>query len=111
VSIQPSQATGVWRDLVPGVRVLPYAGPLRTVMERMDTKVPPQAHSVVARSHILLIRPTRYLAAVQRRIQAEGGSVPKGAVEIAIPHPWRASAWWPQFSQRETAARLHHPTL
>lgn len=85
VSIQPPQAIGVWRDFLPGVRLLPYTGPLRALMEGMDTRTPPQAHHVVARSHILLIRPTRYLAAVRRRIQAEGGSVPKGAVEMVDP--------------------------
>lgn len=85
VSIRPSQTKGVWRDFLPGVRLQPYGGPLRDLMERMDTKLPPQAHSVVSRSHILLIRPTRYLAGVRKRIQAEGGAVPKGAVEMVLP--------------------------
>jgi hypothetical protein len=51
----------------------------------MDTKLPPQAHQVVARSHILLIRPTRYLAGVRKRIQAEGAAVPNDAYEIILP--------------------------
>lgn len=51
-------------------------------MEGIDKKLPPQAQHVVARSHIVLIRPTRYLAAVRRRIEAEGSSVPNDAVEI-----------------------------
>lgn len=85
VSIRPPQTKGVWRDLLPGVRLQPYAGPLRDLMERIDTRVPPQAHHVVARSHILLIRPTRYLAGVRKRIQAERGAVPKGASELVEP--------------------------
>lgn len=67
------------------MRLLPYAGPLRDLMERMDTNLPPQAHHVVARSHILLIRPTRYLTGVRKRIQAEGAAVPNGAVEMFDP--------------------------
>ena len=82
VSIRPAQTNGVWRDFLPGVRLLPYAGPLRDLMEQMDTKVPPQAHHVVDRSHILLIRPTRYLAGVRKRIRAEGTAVPKVTYEI-----------------------------
>lgn len=85
VKIRPSQTKGVWLDFLPGVRLQPYAGPIRDLMERMDAKVPPQAHSVVDRSHILLIRPTRYLAGVRKRIQAEGTVVPKRAMEMVDP--------------------------
>ncbi len=54
-------------------------------MERLDTKLPPQAHHVVDRSHILLIRPTRYLAGVRKRIQAEGATVPNDARGLIHP--------------------------
>ncbi len=85
VSIRPSQIRGVWREFLPGVRLQPYAGALRDVIERGDTNVPAQAHSVVDRSHILLIHPMRYLAGVRKRIQAEGTVVPKRAMEMFDP--------------------------
>lgn len=84
VSIRPPQTKGVWRDFLPGVRLLPYAGPLRDLTER-DKNKPPQAHHVVRPSHILLIGPTRYLAGVRKRIQAESADVPKSAIEVVDP--------------------------
>lgn len=78
VSIRPYQMKGTWRDFTPGVRLLPYAGPIRDIVEQIDKNLPPQAAHVVDRSHILLIRPTIYLAGVRKRIKADGIAVPKG---------------------------------
>jgi len=85
VNIQPKQITGVWRDLLPGVRLTLYAGPTRGILEQMDAKLPPNASILTARSHILFIRPTVYLAGVRQRIQSESGILPKDAVELVEP--------------------------
>ncbi len=85
VNIQPIQRQGVWRDFLPGVRLKPYVGPVRKLIEQQDKNLPPQADVVVARSHILLIRPTVYLTGVRQRIQAESGGSPKSAVEMVDP--------------------------
>lgn len=84
ISIRPTQTEGVWRDFLPGVRLLPYSGQLRNLIESNKHK-PAQAHHVVNPSHILLIRPSRYLAGVRKRIQAEGATVPKHDYEIVNP--------------------------
>lgn len=84
VSIRPTQTKGIWRDLVPGVRLLPYAGQLRDLIEG-DKNKPPQAHYVVHPSHILLIHPSRYLVGVRKRVHAEGSIVPKPKYEIVSP--------------------------
>lgn len=85
VSIRPPQGEGVWRDLLPGVRLQPYGGTLRDTIERHDTKVPPQVRHVVGRSHILVIRPTKYLTGVRKRLRSEGTALPKGSAELVMP--------------------------
>ena len=85
VNIQPHQTKGVWRDFLPGVRLTPYVGKLREVIEQVDTNAPPQASLLVARSHLLLIRPTIYLSGVRERIRAESGNFPKDAIEMVDP--------------------------
>lgn len=86
LSIRPPQQDGIWRELVPGVRLQPYEGQLRDVIASLDKTHPPHAHTVPGPSHLLVIQPVAYLDGVRKRLSAEGTKIPKSAVEFVGPN-------------------------
>ena len=83
IKISYPQEEGHWKELIPGVRLLPYQGTICDLIQQENVYLAPDCGRVIHPTHIIFIRPSTYLYRVRKRINTEGSSVPEGAVESA----------------------------